>query len=87
MKAPFKLPARIDGNVLVAADCELICEVLDASPSERDYMLRAINHHDALSEMLLELLECCELNLDDLESATVESINRALQLVEQLKGK
>lgn len=53
MKPPFKLPVRVEsfhlGNpVLVAADCELICELEGATPEEGDYIVMCINNHELL---------------------------------------
>lgn len=43
MKPPFTLPVRIEDDVLLAADNELICGVLDATGAERSYIVRALN--------------------------------------------
>ena len=72
-KTPFALPVRLaDTKHLVAADCELICCLEDATPAERAFIVKAINAYP----MLGELRDCCELNLDDLEPETVALLDR-----------
>lgn len=81
MTAPFKLPVRLeDDTFLVASDCELIDQLLDATPAERDYIVKAINEHERLTrayELLAEARHCCDLNLDEgLEPETVELLDK-----------
>lgn len=80
MKPPFALPARFDGNFLVAADCELICKVEAPTRKERQYLLEAANNWpraQRLIKLLDELLLCTELNYDDPhEEATTELLER-----------
>lgn len=69
MKPPFKLPARAsDERFLVAANCELVAELVAATPKEVAYIVTAVNLHDDL----MKLLDCAELNQDDLEPETRE---------------
>lgn len=78
MKPHFELPVRMDGDFLVAADCELISRMPDATPAERAYILRAINCHEAL----MALLDCAELSQDSLEPKTrdaLECVQQALR--------
>lgn len=71
MKAPFKLPARLeDARFLVAHDCELVADLYDAFPAERDYILKAVNHYPILLDALKaarDLLDKqgCELHIMD----------------------
>lgn len=49
MKPPFKLPLRFeDMNFLVAADCELVGQLADATPEESQYLLAAANAYPVL---------------------------------------
>lgn len=42
-KTPFKLPVRVDGDVLVAADHEYICTLQDATEEEIEFIVGALN--------------------------------------------
>ena len=70
MKPPFKLPARICGVVLVAADAELITSVIDASEAERAYILWAVNNAHKMHKRLIKL----ELTLKESGFGDAESI-------------
>lgn len=80
MKAPFKLPARLeDGRFLVAHDCEQVADLYDAFPPERDYILKAVNHYPKLLDALAaarNLLDQqgCELHvMDELDTVIREA--------------
>lgn len=72
MKPPFKLPARVsDERFLVAADCELVAELVAATPEEIAFITTAVNHHERLATALLDLVEAARsvLAQDDLGDA------------------
>jgi hypothetical protein len=48
--APFKLPIWRDGDILVAANADLICHTEAAEPHELDHIIDAVNAIPALLE-------------------------------------
>jgi len=74
MRIPFALPVRIeDGEFLVAADCELIASLTDATPAERAFIVKALNVYP----LLIELRHCADLNLDEgLDPTTIALLDR-----------
>lgn len=76
--APFALPVRFDGDLLISATNELIERFYDATPDERNYILKAINSHEALAAVL----SAPDLAMDCIEPETAELICAAHQALE-----
>lgn len=56
MKAPFKLPVRVEeGGYLCAADSELICRLESATPQEIAFIFEAVNEHATLKTRVKQL--------------------------------
>jgi hypothetical protein len=68
----------MDGGMLVAADCELITSMHDATAEECAYIVKAINAYP----LLVALRGCCELNLDEgVEPATIALLDRIDEVI------
>lgn len=63
--APFQLPVKETCGTLHAAHGGVVCDLVGASPSEQDYIVKAVNCH----EDLVALLGSAALNEDFLESS------------------
>ncbi len=86
MKPPFELPIWIDNDkILVAADAELICHTEAATPQELRYLKVAANMHPFLTSVLQRLLNCPDLNLDELEDETCNAIAEAQAILKDCK--
>ncbi len=82
MKPPFELPIWIDNDkILVAADAELICHTEAATPQELRYLAHAANMHPFLIAALRRLLNCPDLNLEDMEIETLAARSYAYKLL------
>lgn len=78
LSIPFALPLRFDDGVLVSATGETIESFVDATADERDYILKAINSHEAL----VALMGAPELVMDEVEPVTAELMCAAIQALE-----
>ena len=90
MNTPFALPLRSEalrggGHVLVAHDCELVCQTEASTDEEIAFIVMAVNAHNALLELIGELA-------DYAESATLENdklppcVERAWRFRTRLEG-
>lgn len=90
MKLPLTVTKSIDGTPRIVDADGVLAEMVEEDglydyESDAAFICKAVNHHDELVAVLSQLLNCTELNTDDLTENAAALIGDARAALAKLK--